>query len=130
MADYIPVFEPATAITLTASAAITAGQLVEVSGDGTVAPTGAKTADYVGVAAQAAASGARFVVWPRGMVHESTASGAVTAGNQLATAASGKVAALAAAAGTTAGDINDARSVVGIALTTAADAASVRWVAV
>jgi hypothetical protein len=130
MTEYIPVFEPATAITLTASAAITGGQLVEVSGDGTVGPASANAADYVGVAAQDAASGARLVVWPRGMVHESTASGSITAGAQLATGAAGTVAAVAAASGTPdAAAVNAARSIVGIALTTAADEASVRWVA-
>jgi hypothetical protein len=121
MADYIPVFEPATAITLTASATITGGQLVEVSGNGTVGPAGAATADYVGVAAQDAIAGGRLVVWPRGMVHESTAAGAITAGNLIVAGAAGTV---AAAGGTPA-----AGTVLGVALTTAADAASVRWVA-
>lgn len=129
MTEYIPVFEPATAVTLTASATITGGQTVGVSGDGTIAPAGASDPDYVGVAAHDAVSGQRLVVWPRGMVHESTASGAITAGDQLATGAAGTVAAVAAAAGATVADITAARSLIGIALTTAADAASVRWVA-
>ena len=129
MAEYIPVFEPATAVTLTASATITGGQLVEVSGDGTVGPAGAGSSKYVGVAGHDAVSGGRLVVWPRGMVHESTASGSVTAGNQLVTAAAGKVAAVAAVTTPTAGDVTSTRGLVGIALATAADAASVRWVA-
>ncbi|MDL4812809.1 capsid cement protein [Actinomadura opuntiae] len=117
MTDYIPVFEPATAVTLTASAPISAGQLVEVSGDGTIGPAGADSAKYVGVAAHAAVNGQRLVVWPRGMVHESIASGAIAAGAGISAAAAGAVA--AAGAG----------PVLGIALTTAANAARVRWVA-
>lgn len=131
MTDYIPVFEPATAITLTASATITGGQTVAVSGDGTIGPAAAGSAKYVGVAAHDAVSGGRLVVWPRGMVHESEASGAITAGDQLAAGASGTIASVAAASGTPdAAAVNAARSVIGIALTTAADEASVRWVAV
>lgn len=130
MAEYLPVFTPATAITLTASAAITGGQLVAVSGNGTVGPAGANSAAYVGIAAHDAATNDRLAVWPRGMVHEAVASGSITAGAQLACAAAGEVASVAAASGNTAADINAARSIVGIALTTAADDAKVRYVAI
>jgi predicted RecA/RadA family phage recombinase len=59
MADYLPKRKPGQAIPMTASAAITGGQLVRVSGSGTVAPTSAASADWLGVAAQDAASGAK-----------------------------------------------------------------------
>lgn len=128
MANYSPVFLPAEAITLTASAAVTGGQVVAVSGNGTIAPAGAAEADAIGVAAMDIAANARGTVHPFGVVHETTADGAITAGDQLTAGATGKVKALAAAAGATAGDINSARAVIGVALTTAADAALCRWV--
>lgn len=130
MSDYTPVYTPGTAITCTASAAITGGQLVAVSGDGTVGPAAAGSAKVVGVAGHDAAANARVTVHPRGMVHESTASGAITAGDQVGAAASGAVASVAAASGTPdAAAVNAARSILGVALTTAADAALVRWIA-
>lgn len=127
MANYLPVYKPGTDVTLTASAAITGGQLVAVSGNGTIAPAGAAEADVVGVAAFDAASGTRVTVYGFGMIHETTADGAITAGDQVTAGATGKVKSLAVAAGATAGDINNARAVVGVALTTAADAALCRW---
>ncbi|WP_101791023.1 capsid cement protein [Nonomuraea indica] len=129
MSDYLPIFTPAETATFTTSAAVTGGQLLAVSGNGTVAPAAAGSASWIGVASGDATSGARVTVFCRGTVHESTASGAITAGAQLATGAAGTVASLAAAAGATAGDINSARGVIGVALTTAADAAKVRWMA-
>lgn len=130
MAEYLPVFTPAEAVTLTASAAVTGGQLVAVSGSGTVGPAGAASAAYVGVAGHDAAINARLVVWPRGVVHEATAAGAITAGAQLATGAAGTVASVAVASGTPdAAAVNAARGLIGIALTTAADEAKVRFVA-
>lgn len=129
MSDYLPVYTPAEVATFTASAAITGGQLLAVSGNGTVGPAGAASASWIGVAAGDAPSGSRVSVFCRGTVHESTAAGAITAGAQLATGAAGTVATLAAAAANALGDINNARAVVGVALTTAADAALVRWMA-
>jgi predicted RecA/RadA family phage recombinase len=41
MAEYLPLKAPGQSISMTASAAITGGQLVRVSGSGTVAPTSA-----------------------------------------------------------------------------------------
>lgn len=123
MSDYNPVYTGgAQPFTMTASAAITGGQVLANSGVGTVAPAGATSGGFVGVAAQDAASGARVTVWPlSGVVHETTASGAITAGNALATGASGTV-----AAGTL-GTLAAAGQLLGTALTTAADTAKVRW---
>lgn len=128
MADYVPVFEDEASFTT--SAAVTGGTLAAVSGDGTVGPAGASSAAVIGVFSADAASGARVMVFTRGMVHEVVNSGGVTAGAQLISAAAGKVASLAATATFTATDINNARSIVGIALTTATDGLKVRYVAV
>jgi hypothetical protein len=118
MADYVPLYLPGDAITGTASAAITGGKLVYVSGDGTVANTTSASTLPVGVAAQdAAASGDKVGYFSRGTVHRLTASGAITAGGLVAAAAAGAVAAHT-------GGTNDNR-VFGIALTTAADTATV-----
>lgn len=116
MADYVSVFAPGDDITMTASAAITGGQLVAVSGVKTVAPTGASTGAWLGVATTDAASGAKVGITSGG-VQELVASGSVTAGDVVVPAAAGKVAAIGA--GTT------YSHVVGVALTTAADAAKV-----
>lgn len=131
MSDYSPVYLPGHEISATTSAAVTGGQLVEVSGDGTVGPASAASPKVVGVAAFDCGSGARATVISRGVVHETTASGAITAGDQVAAVATGKVAAVAAASGTPdAAAVNTARSVLGVAMTTAADAALVRWMQV
>ena len=133
MSDYEPKFLYANAITGVTSASVTGGQVLTVSGNGTIAPTSGKSAAVIGVANHDAASGSRVAFTPRGKVHISTASGAITAGAQVTSATGGAVASLAvsAAVGNTAGNIdtaaNDARSVIGVALTTAADTASVEW---
>jgi hypothetical protein len=117
MADYLPRFKPGEAITQTASAAITGGRLVVVSGNGTVATAGADAANVVGVAAaDVAASGDTFLAFTLkgGGVHKLVASGAITAGAGVVSDTGGKVKsatiATAAAAGT----------LLGIALTTTA----------
>ena len=56
MAEYLPVRSPGQALTLTASATITAGQLLIVSGSGTVAPSSAASQSWLGVAGNDAAS--------------------------------------------------------------------------
>lgn len=128
MADYSPIYLPGHEYTSTTSAAVTGGQLLMVSGSGTVAPASASSGKCVGVAGFDAASGALVTVFGRGPVHESTASGAITAGDQVVTGAAGTVATLAAASGTPdAAAVNAARAVIGIALTTAADTAKVQW---
>lgn len=128
MAEYTPVALPGDAYTLNASAAVTAGRNVAVSGNATVAPAVASTtAKVVGVAAFDAGANADVTVYLRGPVHEVTATGAITAGDQVSSAANGTVASTAVASGATAGDINTARGVIGLALTTAADGALVRY---
>lgn len=121
MADYTPIHLPGHSITLTAGAAITGGQVVHVTGVNTVGPAAAASIKTVGVAAHDAASGAKVVVVGGRVVHETTAQGAVTAGDLLKV---GTVAGSVAAIG--AGTYDQA---VGVALTTAADGALVRWMA-
>lgn len=122
MADYAPKYLYADQITGTASATITGGQLLVVSGDGTVGPAGADAANVIGVAAQDAASGARVSYCPRGKVHVSTAAAGgngVVAGNNAFSAASGTV-----------DDTGTAANKIGIFLTTAAAGASAEWMEV
>lgn len=118
MSDYVPVYTPGESFTSTASAAITGGQLVEVTGSGTVGPAGAASTKVVGLAAFDCASGARVTVWANKPVHEATASGAVTAGDLLGAAAAGQVVTNATPA---------AGVLVGVALTTATNGNLVRY---
>lgn len=110
MADYMPIFKPGEDITLTAGAAINAGELVYASAANTVLKTSAATAAWVGVAKTDAASGAKVGVTSGG-VQELTAGGAIAIGVNVIPAADGKV--VTVGAGT-------AFTVVGIAITTAA----------
>lgn len=124
MADYLPVFlngvEP---YTMTASAAVTGGQVLHASGVGTVAPTAGANGAVVGVAQNDAVSGGLVTVWPlSGVVHETTTPAGVTAGAALASAASGGV------DSGTLGTLAAAGHLIGTALTTAAAGAKTRWI--
>lgn len=124
MADYLPLYKPGQSITRQASAAITGGQLCGVSGSGTVAPTTAAQASWVGTAAFDAVSGDK-VTLHQGGIQRLVASGAVTAGDLLVAAANGQVSTLAAVTTPTAADVTNTRAIVGTALTTAANGALV-----
>lgn len=124
MAEYLPLYKPGREITRDASAAITGGQLVGVSGSGTVAPATANQASWVGVAGFDAANGDKVTVYTGG-VQRIVASGAVTAGDALVAAATGQVSTLAAVSTPTAADVTNTRAVVGFALTSAANGALV-----
>ena len=76
---------------LTASANVVKGQVVEVSGDMTVAPTSAASAKVLGVAMFDAKSGENVVVETEGLF-KLTASASITAGDIIESAADGKVA--------------------------------------
>lgn len=115
MAEYT-IVAPAGPQSSTASATITGGQLLEVTGDNTVGPAGAASLKIVGQACHDAASAAGVTYYSDGPIREATASGAVSAGDLLIGAAAGKV-----AAGTT------ANAVRGVALAAAADGATVRY---
>lgn len=108
----------APTITMTVSAAVTAGRLVEVTGNRTVGLAGAASLKVIGVALE----GSDFVGTPdkiavkTGGAFRLRATGAIAAGDQVIAAANGTVSTLAAAGGATAADINNARAVVGVAL--------------
>lgn|SRR5512135_445510 len=145
MADYTPVFLPGDVIPLTASGTIAGGDLVGVSGSGTVAKlafSAAPATTCVGVAATDAIANGRVSVIARGVVHESVAQGTVTAGDLVTTPITGdtagaQVKTLAAAnlgatwdaSAATAANlaINSGRAILGIALTTASNPVKVRW---
>lgn len=105
--------------TMSCSAAVTAGRLVEITGNRTVAHAAAASLKVYGVALQdydgVATTGSKIAV-ARDGVWNLTATGAIAAGDQVIAAANGTVATLAAAAGAVAADINNSRAIVGIAL--------------
>lgn len=143
MGDYTPVFIEGEIITLTAGAAVKGGDLLVVTGNNTVSPitpSATPYSNFVGCAASDQATGARVSLYCRGPVHESLADGAITAGDQICTATNTgrQVRTLVPAstpgtepavysAGATVADLTAARSVIGVALTTAADGLKVRW---
>lgn len=143
MADYAPAYLAGNTVPMTASGTITGGDPLEVSGAGTVAKcVTATTPKYVGVAAHDAQAGQRITVIAARVIHDGIAEGTITAGDQLtaSTVAGKTVKSLAASAQDVTGTptqstintainnaVNQARSVIGVALTSAADGASVRW---
>lgn len=149
MGDYTPVALPGTAYTFQASGTIAGGDLVGMTGPLTVARiSSAASLAYVGVAGQDAAIGSKVTVYMDKAVHDSVAEGAVTAGDQLvsSSAANRQVKSLAAAAlnvdvtGTPTEStieafnpaintaLNNARAILGTAVTTVTDNQTVRWV--
>ncbi len=91
MADYRPKFKPGEAITRTATATITGGQMVTVAGAVAVADS----TTWLGVASHDATSGQTFGVYCDG-VQRLTASAAISAGDRVKCAAAGKIATLTA----------------------------------
>jgi hypothetical protein len=76
--DYTPVFLPGTKFTMQASGTIAGGDLLVVSGSGTVAKAAALAGlNYVGVAGHDAVSGAKVTVIAAKAVHESVADGGI-----------------------------------------------------
>ena len=120
MPDYSPIFSPGIAITLAAAVDISAGDLVEVAGSGTVRPATGASPSYVGVAGQAATPGLLVTVFAGKIVHEGRSEGAITAGDQVeASGVAGRQ--VKQAAGGSPG-------IIGLALTTAgADDTDIRW---
>lgn len=82
---------------LQASATITGGQVLAVTGAGTVGPAGASSTAVIGYAIDDAANGAMTNVLTYGPVLTCTASGSITAGAQCIAAAAGQVATIGAA---------------------------------
>lgn len=117
MSDYLPVKADGDEITFVAASAITGGQVVYMTAAGTVATTTAATDAVLGVAAFDAGTGDNVTVYCEG-VHELTASGSITAGATVASAASGQVAAFGAG--------TNYAQVFGRAITSASNGAKVR----
>lgn len=116
MAEYLPIYAPGQKRAGKLSATTTAGQVLIVTGDGTVGPCGAAAKNVVGVAG---ASGATndYITYFAGGVQHCIASGAITAGDPLIAGAAGTVVSSATP---------PLGQKVGVALTTAADTAQVR----
>ena len=124
MSDYTPKFVTGAApFTSQASATITGGDVVMVSGSGTVASAAAGSLLIIGVAAHDAINGGKVTVHPLKMVHRTLAgAGGVTAGNPLKVGASPNKMVLWVT-GTDSG-----AALAGIALTTAAADAELLWI--
>jgi len=111
MAEHLPLFTPGTDVTFTASAAVTGGQLVAVTGPRTVGPAPAGSAAWIGVAAHDAASGTKVLVQSGG-IHELASTGTIAAGANVIAGASGAV--------VTIGAETDFSKIVGVAIAAAA----------
>jgi hypothetical protein len=93
MNDYTPVHTTGLPVTFTASAAVVGGTLAEVTGDMTVATAPADSQKVAGVFAYSAPAGSSVVVHtPASSVEEVNVSAAVTAGQHVKAASSGRVA--------------------------------------
>jgi hypothetical protein len=89
MADYTPIIcDDDLSYTAQASATITGGQVLIVTGSGTVGPAGSAGTPIAGVAARDAVSGDKLTVFRNG-IQELVASGTVTAGDLLTSGAAG-----------------------------------------
>lgn len=123
MGDWTQKFSPGASVTYTAGAAITGGQVVFLSAAGQVSLTAGASAVVVGVASRDVAAGELVEVF-RGGVQRCVAAAAITVGQPLKSAASGRVTPM-----TIGTDPQD--QYIGFALTAAAGAASVldvQWV--
>lgn len=148
MADYTPVALPGQTYTFTAGAAITGGDLVEITASNTVSKIASLASlKFVGVAGHDASTGGKVTVTLGHPIHESLADGTVAAGDQLTSTntASRQVKTLAAAAlnvdvtGTPSEAtieafnpaintaVNNARAVIGVAITAGTDNTLIRW---
>jgi hypothetical protein len=131
MPDYTAVYGPSKVVTLTASGAISGGDVLEIAGSGTVRKCQTlRSMNYIGCAADDTVTGGRVTVFSRGYIHESIADGAITAGDQLVTSATAgrQVVTLPPLGGAPGqADVNAARAIIGVALTTVADNTKVRW---
>lgn len=91
MTDYAPLFTPGKDLTYTAAADVAGGQVVEIVGDRLVGPAGAASVKVVGVALFDAKAG-KDVTVTRGGTQRLVATGAIAAGDRVATGAAGTVA--------------------------------------
>ena len=97
MVDYLPRHDPGAKVTFTASADVTGGRLVALTGGYSVGPAGADSAAVVGVAAFDATAGSDVTVYTRASgVQRLVASAAIAAGAQVISATAGKIATVGA----------------------------------
>lgn len=116
MSDYLPLYSDADGpFTVTLSGDVSGGQLVTAAG----AVAGDAATSVIGVAGQDGASGDEITVWGP-TKHRGVADGAITKGDPLCAAASGKVRKFVDGTDPTA-------SYIARALTTAADGAAVNY---
>lgn len=148
MVDYAPIAVPGGTWSFTTTTAVVGGDLVEITGSNTVGKVGTlASSKFIGVAGHDASVGTKLTVIMAHPIHESVADGAVAAGDQLTTTntANRQVKTLAATnvnvdvtgtpteasieaiepAFNTA--INQARAIIGIAISAGADNTLVRW---
>lgn len=112
--QYLPAFRPGDTVTMSVTAAVTGGQLVQVGAvDRSVAPAAAASMSVVGVAGHDAAVGDKLTVEVGKPIHVLTAAGVITRGQRVEPAAAGAVRTLAEG------------TAYGVALTSAADGAAV-----
>lgn len=90
MGDYVPKYAPGSDVTYAAGAAITGGQVVYLSAAGTCLLTAAAHANVLGVATRDVATGEQVSV-TRGGVQRCVPGAAITLGDPLKSAASGRV---------------------------------------
>lgn len=109
--EWVPTFAPGERFPLTAQVAIKAGQCLSVTGVELVSPTSAADATFIGVASFDTRQGDKVTVRGEGIM-TLKATGAITFGQRVTTAANGTVAAFS---GTT------YDTVIGVALNTAAN---------
>jgi hypothetical protein len=144
MADYTPVAVPGSTYTFQASGTVAGGDLVGMSGPLTVTRvSSAASLAFVGVAGTDAAIGAKVTVFIGKMINDSVAEGTVASGDQLVSSsvANRQVKALAVVnvnVNATFSDtevetalntaVNQARGVLGVAVSAATDNQTVRWV--
>ena len=120
MADYAPVLGRPKTVTMTAGASITGGQVLVFSAADTVVPSGVNPANYAGIAAHDAASGAPVtVMMGAGVVHETPVAAGVTAAALVYGGAAGQV---TGTAGTGYGAV-----ALGVAVRTLGGAGTLRW---
>jgi hypothetical protein len=128
--DYSPVFLPGLTITLQAADNITGGDPLEVAGSGTCQKAAAGSLKYIGVANKDAAAGYAVTLTAASPVFDGPADGAILAGDQLV--ASGRTGCQVTGAPIVPADPGQAdmitsRAIIGVALTTAVDGGTVRW---
>ena len=136
MPDYSAVFLPGLTMTSQAAGTITGGDPVEVAGSGmvqktTVGPSaGLGSAACIGIAAHDAIAGGRVTVICDRVVHEGLADGVINAASQvMSSSVAGRQVKAVPVTGGSPGkaDVDQARVIIGIALTSAGDGSVVRW---